>query len=198
MNDRHLGKKALHLAAPARYYVKAVPFGEISSVQDWLGIEGPVGKPQKELASRPVKGFNCPRTEQSGQRFWGYFKKNCGTPDKFFESSFVYNYLPQQWMKENGANLTPEDLKANEKEQLYSIIDPIFAEILELYDVKIIVAIGKFCEKRAQKTLAKYLPEKSIKIVYMPHPSPRSGGADKWYKQAQKCLEDNNLMQYYK
>lgn len=40
-----------------------VPFGEVSSVRDWLGIEGDVDKPPKEVASRPVKGFECTRTE---------------------------------------------------------------------------------------------------------------------------------------
>lgn len=40
-----------------------VPFGEISSVRDWLRIEGPVEKPPNEIAPRPVKGFECKRSE---------------------------------------------------------------------------------------------------------------------------------------
>ncbi|XP_028038648.1 single-strand selective monofunctional uracil DNA glycosylase isoform X2 [Bombyx mandarina] len=88
-----------------------VPFGEISSVRDWLGIKGSVGKPPLEIKSRPVNGFDCKRTEVSGKRFWGLFKNLCGEPNNFFESSFVYNYLPEQWMKNNGCNLTPGDFK---------------------------------------------------------------------------------------
>lgn len=42
-----------------------VPFGEISSVRDWLQIEGPVNKPDCEIPPRPVKGFDCTRTEVS-------------------------------------------------------------------------------------------------------------------------------------
>ncbi|XP_031769236.2 single-strand selective monofunctional uracil DNA glycosylase isoform X3 [Galleria mellonella] len=84
-----------------------VPFGEIESVRNWLHITGPVGKPPKELHSRRVEGFNCSRSEISGARFWGLFKKLCGKPENFFRSSFVYNYLPQQWMRSNGANVTP-------------------------------------------------------------------------------------------
>ncbi|KAI8425182.1 hypothetical protein MSG28_007007 [Choristoneura fumiferana] len=88
-----------------------VPFGEIKSVRDWLGIDGPVNKPLNEIKNRPVQGFQCTRTEVSGKRFWGVIKEICGTPDNFFKTSFVYNYLPQQWMKNSGCNLTPGDFK---------------------------------------------------------------------------------------
>lgn len=40
-----------------------VPFGEVNLVRDWLGINGPVGKPEKELKARPVNGFGCTRSE---------------------------------------------------------------------------------------------------------------------------------------
>ncbi|KAI8425188.1 hypothetical protein MSG28_007012 [Choristoneura fumiferana] len=40
-----------------------VPFGEIKSVRDWLGIDGPVNKPLNEIKDRPVQGFQCTRTE---------------------------------------------------------------------------------------------------------------------------------------
>lgn len=47
----------------------------------------------------------------SGKRFWGLFKDLCGKPENFFRTSFVYNYLPEQWMKSNGCNVTPSDFK---------------------------------------------------------------------------------------
>uniref|UniRef100_A0A2A4J179 C-type lectin domain-containing protein n=1 Tax=Heliothis virescens TaxID=7102 RepID=A0A2A4J179_HELVI len=88
-----------------------VPFGEINAVSSWLGITGPVNKPPAEIKARPVLGFQCTRSEVSGKRFWGVIKNLCGTPENFFKTSFVYNYLPQQWMTKSGCNLTPGDFK---------------------------------------------------------------------------------------
>lgn len=47
---------------------------------------------------------------------------------------------------------------------LYNICDPIFIDVVKLYEVKVIVAIGKFCEVRAQKALEKYLPSNSVQV----------------------------------
>ncbi|CAG9789211.1 unnamed protein product [Diatraea saccharalis] len=174
-----------------------VPFGEIGSVRDWLRIEGPVGKPSKEVITRPIKGFNCSRTEISGKRFWGLFKDLCDTPENFFNTSFVYNYLPQQWMKSNGCNITPADFKMMEMEPLFEICDPIFIRVLELYDVKTIVAIGKFCEVRAHRALKKYLPDHSIQVVYLPHPSPRSVNNNNWDQKARDHLKKYDLLKFY-
>lgn len=174
-----------------------VPFGEIESVRNWLHITGPVGKPPKELHSRRVEGFNCSRSEISGARFWGLFKKLCGKPENFFRSSFVYNYLPQQWMRSNGANVTPGEFSALDMTALFDICDPIFIKVLEIYEVEIIIAIGKFCEKRAQKALKKYLPESKIQILYLPHPSPRAVNNTNWEEKALESLKNFNLLQYY-
>ena len=49
-----------------------VPFGEISLVRDWLGIEKDVGQPEPMHPKRPVEGFACTRSEVSGSRLWGW------------------------------------------------------------------------------------------------------------------------------
>ncbi|KAJ0173718.1 hypothetical protein K1T71_010867 [Dendrolimus kikuchii] len=174
-----------------------VPFGEVSFVRDWLKIEGDVGKPENELKERPVQGFQCTRSEVSGKRLWGFFKDLCKTPDIFFKSSFIYNYLPQQWMKNNGCNITPGDLRGNEMEELYNICDPILCKVLELYNVDIIIAVGKFCETRAQKILKKYILPNKIQILYLPHPSPRAVNNNDWERKAHECLKKNNLLHFY-
>ncbi|KAJ2944781.1 hypothetical protein O0L34_g1671 [Tuta absoluta] len=174
-----------------------VPFGEIGSVRDWLGIEGPVDKPPHEIPARPVKGFDCTRTEVSGKRFWGLFKDICRTPEKFFETSFIYNYMPVQWMKSNGCNLTPGDFKTSEMEELFNICDPVFIKVLELYEVRTVVAIGKFCETRAQKATQKYLSGSSIEVLYLPHPSPRAVNNNNWNQKAMDILKKLDLMKYY-
>src|SRR5688572_18210383 len=49
-----------------------VPFGDVTMVREWLGIEAEVSKPELEHAKRPVLGFACPRKEISGQRLWSW------------------------------------------------------------------------------------------------------------------------------
>ncbi|XP_047511589.1 single-strand selective monofunctional uracil DNA glycosylase [Pieris napi] len=174
-----------------------VPFGEISSVRDWLGIEGCVGKPLEENAARPVRGFDCTRTEVSGKRFWGLFKKLCGFPEVFFETSLVYNYINQQWMNSKGCNITPADFKMSQMESLYNIGDLVFANVLRLYGVETVVAIGRFCLVRAQKAISQYILLKNVKVIYLPHPSPRVVNNNDWEERAISCLRNNNLLQYY-
>ena len=43
-----------------------VPFGEISSVRDWLGIDAPVVRPRQQHPKRLIEGFDC--TPARGQR----------------------------------------------------------------------------------------------------------------------------------
>ncbi|XP_050667915.1 single-strand selective monofunctional uracil DNA glycosylase [Leptidea sinapis] len=174
-----------------------VPFGEISSVRDWLCIEGQVDRPPNENEFRPVKGFQCTRTEVSGKRFWGLFKKLCHTPENFFKTSFVYNYINQQWMTSSGCNITPSDFKMSEMEPLYNIGDLVLANVLRLYEVDTVVAIGRFCLLRAQKAISQYILLKNVKIVYMPHPSPRVVKNNNWEEKALHCLKSHDLLQYY-
>src|SRR5688500_13713287 len=49
-----------------------IPFGDVTMVRDWLGIHGRVTRPAREHPKRPVLGFDCPRSEVSGTRLWGW------------------------------------------------------------------------------------------------------------------------------
>ena len=42
-----------------------VPFGDVSSVRDWMKLRGRIGKPAHEHPKRLVEGFDCPRSEVS-------------------------------------------------------------------------------------------------------------------------------------
>lgn len=88
-----------------------IPFGAARLVQDWLGIVGTVGQPPVEHPQRRVQGFQCPRTEVSGQRFWGFFREMCITPENMFKNCFVYSYCPLSFMHTSGRNITPPELK---------------------------------------------------------------------------------------
>lgn len=98
-----------------------IPFGAARLVQDWLGIVGTVGTPPVEHPQRRVQGFQCPRTEVSGQRFWGFFRDICITPENMFKNCFVYSYCPLSFMHTSGRNITPPELKVCHTIYYYSI-----------------------------------------------------------------------------
>ncbi|XP_017706496.1 PREDICTED: single-strand selective monofunctional uracil DNA glycosylase isoform X3 [Rhinopithecus bieti] len=100
-----------------------VPFGEVSMVRDWLGIGGPVLTPSQEHPKRPVLGLECPQSEVSGARFWGFFRNLCGQPEVFFHHCFVHNLCPLLFLAPSGRNLTPAELPAKQREQLLRICD---------------------------------------------------------------------------
>ena len=63
------------------------PFGEIDAVRDWMGIVAPADKPAHENPKRPVEGFACVRSEVSGRRLWGLFRKRFGTEEFFLPNT---------------------------------------------------------------------------------------------------------------
>uniref|UniRef100_A0A0C9RNR1 Smug1_2 protein n=1 Tax=Fopius arisanus TaxID=64838 RepID=A0A0C9RNR1_9HYME len=89
-----------------------VPFGEVNTVVNWLGLSGHIDKPPREQPARRVTGLLCKRSEVSGRRFWELFKGLCCTPEIFFRHSFLRNYCPVALMDAAGRNITPAELKA--------------------------------------------------------------------------------------
>lgn len=172
-----------------------VPFGEVDIVRDWLKIEGDIGKPEKELSSRPVLGFDCKRHEISGLRFWGLMKELCKEPEVFFHNCFVYNYLPLQFLKRSGKNITPAELQARDRDELFKVCDKSFIEVIKLYELKVIVAVGKFAEARA-KAAIKRINNCNIKVVTILHPSPLNRKSNKWNEEAYKQLEELGIIHY--
>ena len=71
-----------------------IPFGQIEHVRDWIGVSCAVDKPKNEHPKRLIEGFNCTRSEVSGQRLWGFFKEQFASAEHFFESHYVLNYCP--------------------------------------------------------------------------------------------------------
>ena len=83
-----------------------VPFGQVNMTKEFLGKRCPITlvyyvcpkisynsgiterevlKPKVEHPKRPVNGFDCARSEVSGERFWGLFKEECqGDPGRAF------------------------------------------------------------------------------------------------------------------
>ncbi|XP_022920876.2 single-strand selective monofunctional uracil DNA glycosylase-like [Onthophagus taurus] len=175
-----------------------IPFGEVNISKEWLKMNGEVEKPKNECPKKQIKGFECHRSEQSGKRFYGFFKNLCRTPEVFFKNAFVYNFCPLSFMEkeEEGkrcANITPDKLKGQIKKDLENICGKTLVNILKLLDVKIIVAVGRYTEKQAVKIIQE--SQLDIEVIYMRHPSRMAGR--NWSKTAQNVLDTTDLKQYF-
>ena len=163
-----------------------VPFGEIEHVRDWLGIYAPIGKPPAEHPKRPILGFDCPRSEVSGRRLWGWAKETYGTPEAFFETFFITNYCPLVFMEGvNGRNFIPEKLPKAERIPLFAACDRALRQTIELMQPKYILGVGKFAERKAKQVAG----DLDVIISSVPHPSPASPIANRGWSP----LMDNAL-----
>jgi single-strand selective monofunctional uracil DNA glycosylase len=162
-----------------------VPFGEVAAVRDWLGIRAKVGAPPHAHPKRPVLGFDCPRSEVSGRRLWGWAAETFDAPEAFFARFFVANYCPLVFMAETGRNVTPDKLARAEREPLFAACDRALRRTVALLEPEILVGVGKFAETRARGALAD-LP---LRIGQVLHPSPASPRANRgWADQALRDL----------
>lgn len=166
-----------------------IPFGEVSTVRDWLKISAAIGKPAKEHPARPIQGLACARTEVSGQRIWGWIKKRFGTPENFFRHHFIANYCPLVFMEESGRNRTPDKLPRHEREPLFAACDRALQRTAELLKPRALVAVGRFAEGRAQVALP------GLPIVTIPHPSPANPAANSgWEEEVERRLGEAGLL----
>jgi single-strand selective monofunctional uracil DNA glycosylase len=162
-----------------------VPFGDVTMVRDFLGIDAPVGKPQVEHPKRRVLGFDCRRAEVSGTRLWGWVRDRFGTADAFFRHFFVANYCPLVFMEETGRNRTPDNLPAQERLPLFAACDEALRRTVLQLQPDVVIGVGGFAEKRAREAL----PGFGGVIGNMPHPSPASPLANRdWPGQADRAL----------
>lgn len=159
-----------------------IPFGEIQHVRDWIGVHTLVGKPKKEHPKRLIEGFDCSRSEVSGQRLWGFFKEQFPSAEEFFKSHYVLNYCPLVFMETSGRNRTPDKLPVEESNELYRLCDKHLLSVAKILQVEWVIGVGVFAEERAKSAL-KEIP--SIKFGRILHPSPASPAANKgWGEKA--------------
>jgi single-strand selective monofunctional uracil DNA glycosylase len=163
-----------------------VPFGEIKAIRDWLGIHAPIQQPSHFHEKRPILGFDCPRTEISGQRLWGLFTDRFGSAEKFFASHFVLNYCPLAFMESSGCNRTPNKLPPAEREPLFAACDRHLREVVRAMEPEWLIGVGDFAFKRAHEVF----PNGPPKVGRILHPSPASPAANaNWAKLATAELE---------
>ncbi len=151
-----------------------VPFGEIPHVRDWLGISGPVDRPDPEHPKRPVTGFACERSEVSGRRLWGLFASLFSSPDRFFENHFVANFCPLVWMKDSGANLTPDKLPRDCMEPVEEACLIHLERVIDTLQAEKLIGIGAFAENQLAR-----VRKDGQDLGKILHPSPASPAANR-------------------
>ncbi len=149
-----------------------VPFGDVPMVREWLGIEARVERPAAMHPKRPIEGFGCRRREVSGQRFWGWARERCGTPERFFARFFVVNYCPLCFLEASGANRTPDKLPLRERVPLFEACDRALAATAAAVGARCAVGIGRFAERCVGRVLGARLA-----CAAAPHPSPANAAS---------------------
>lgn len=168
-----------------------VPFGDVSMVRDWLGIEGPVEQPARLHPKHPVQGFACSRSEVSGTRLWGWARDQFGTPDAFFSQFFVANYCPLAFFEAGGRNRTPDKLPSAEQEPLFAACDLALRKLVMALKPRHVIGVGSFATKRAQLALAGL----DVVVGSILHPSPASPLANRgWAGIATRQLADMGIL----
>lgn len=163
-----------------------IPFGEIAAARDWMGIHAAVGKPVREHPKRLILGFDCPRSEVSGRRFWKLCAARFGTPENFFAGHFVVNYCPLAFLEGSGLNRTPNKLPAPERDQLFQLCDEHLRRVLAILQPEWLIGIGGFAKARGELVAASL----NIRVGQILHPSPASPKANRhdWTKTATQEL----------
>ncbi len=162
-----------------------VPFGEVTLVRDWLGIQGRVDRPKSEHPRVPVRGFDCPRREVSGTRLWGWARETFKTPKRFFRQFFVANYCPLMFLGADGRNITPDRLPSPQRQPLLAVCDRALRRLVETMVPRIVIGVGGFAESRAKIALAGL----DVTVGRILHPSPASPAANRgWAAQIEKQL----------
>jgi single-strand selective monofunctional uracil DNA glycosylase len=146
-----------------------VPFGQVAAVRDWLGIETQIDRPPHEHPKRPVTGFNCHRSEVSGERLWGLFATRFGTAEKFFRDHLVVNYCPLAFLEDSGRNRTPDKLPPRERDALFAACDAHLCEIIRILKPKWIIGVGEFALQRAREVVG---ADSTPRLGRILHPSP--------------------------
>lgn len=164
-----------------------VPFGDVASVRDWMGITGEVGTPPRLHAKRPITGFATKRSEPSGSRLYGWARERYGTAERFFSEFFIVNYVPLLFFDDAGKNLTPPQLRKADVAALYDACDRHLARVVRSLEPEFVVGIGRFAYDRAAHVIeTEGLKPRCGQVL---HPSPASPLANKgWAQQAEAQL----------
>lgn len=166
-----------------------VPFGEIAAVRDWMGLDPQIGRPENEHPKRRIQGMACPKSEVSGRRLWGLFSERFPKAEDFFTDHLVINFCPLVWMKESGANLTPDKIKSSEIAAVDAACQRHLRRLVEILGPRYLIGVGGYAEKRMIAVKEELGVDANVGKIL--HPSPASPAANRgWAELAGKQLRE--------
>ncbi len=181
-------KKVLFLGMNPGPYGMAqcgVPFGEVSLVKNWMKLDPEISRPAHEHPKRLITGMACDRSEVSGRRLWGYFSGKFPQAEDFFVDHMVMNYCPLVWMKESGANVTPDKIATAEIAEVDRACTAHLQRVIEVLDPSYLIGVGAFAEKKLLQVCGDRIVGKIL------HPSPASPAANRgWAGTAEAQLRE--------
>jgi len=149
-----------------------VPFGDVVTVREWMGVSGPVHPPPHMHPRVIVRGFETTRVEVSGTRLWGLMKKRFGGPNQFFRTHLVVNYCPLLFLDREGRNVTPDKLNRADRDVLERECDAHVRAVIQALEPEWLIGVGKFATGRLEAVQQE--AGSSGQILGIPHPSPAS------------------------
>lgn len=161
-----------------------VPFGEVAAVRDWMGLNPEIAKPAEEHPKRKILGMACPKSEVSGRRLWGLFAEKFPNAEDFFTDHLVMNFCPLIWMKDTGANLTPDKIRATEITAVDAACQKYLRLVIELLEPEWLIGVGTYAE--TQLGIARDVLGIRAKTGRILHPSPASPTANRGWAEAAK------------
>jgi single-strand selective monofunctional uracil DNA glycosylase len=166
-----------------------VPFGEIAAVRDWMGLNPKIGKPENEHPKRRISGMDCTKSEVSGRRLWGLFAEKFTHAEDFFADHLVINFCPLIWMKDSGANLTPDKIRAAEMAPADVACQKHLRRLIEILEPQYLIGVGGYAENQMREAQEKL--GGSAVIAKILHPSPASPAANRgWAEVAERQLRE--------
>lgn len=149
-----------------------IPFSATKVVRDLLNIRDlEVKQPRNLHPKRPVAGLKWHKEEVSGTRLWNLLEKHYGDTEKIFSNIFVVNHCPLMLFNgERATNITPDKISGESVRELIQRCDQHLKEVVEIMDIKRVIGVGKYAEKRANQALKGM----NVEIVSCWHPSPAS------------------------
>lgn len=166
-----------------------VPFGEITAVRDWMGLNPDIGRPENEHPKRKISGMACTKSEVSGRRLWCLFAEKFPDAKDFFRDHLVINFCPLIWMKDSGANLTPDKIRASEMAAVDGACQKHLRRVIEVLEPEFLIGVGGYAE--SQMIAAKEALGTDAVAGRILHPSPASPAANRgWAEVAERQLRE--------
>ena len=162
-----------------------IPFGEIASVRDWMGLGATIHPPEVQHPRRPIQGWETQRSEVSGRRLWAWAASRFGSAERFFDEHFVLNFCPLVFLEASGRNRSPDQLPRSEQGALDAHCMRHLETAIEVLQARVLIGVGGFATDRLRKAALRSGPGGIIpRVIRILHPSPASPAANRGWEEA--------------